>query len=124
MYFPVTSEQEMIRMMVEQFTRREIAPEAAKRDRDAEFPARLLARMARLGLFGMMVPSQFGGSDVGAVAYVLAMMEIARECASTAVTMSVTNLSCEPLLCFGTEEQKKRLLSPQPYRQNALLDIS
>jgi hypothetical protein len=49
---------------------------------------------------------------VGAVAYVLAMMEIARACASTAVTMSVTNLSCEPLAQFGSDDQKSRLLAP------------
>jgi alkylation response protein AidB-like acyl-CoA dehydrogenase len=112
MYFPVTHEQEMIRMMVEQFTRREVAPGAARRDREAEFPEDLISQMGQLGLLGMMAPAEYGGSDVGAVAYVLAMMEIARACASTAVTMSVTNLACEPLLHYGSEEQKERLLRP------------
>jgi alkylation response protein AidB-like acyl-CoA dehydrogenase len=112
MNFPITPEQEMIRMMVEQFTRKEVAPGAGQRDRDAEFPEAVVAKMGALGLFGMMVPAEFGGSDVGPVAYVLAVMEIAQGCASTAVTMSVTNLACEPLARFGTEEQKKRLLTP------------
>jgi len=112
MYFPITQEQEMIRTMVEQFTDREVAPGAAKRDEEGKFPEDIIAQMAQLGLFGMMVPAQYGGSDVGAVAYVLAVMEIARGCASTAVTMSVTNLACEPLLNHGTEEQKNRLLAP------------
>jgi len=112
MYFPVTDEQEMIRMMVEQFADREVAPGAAARDRDAEFPAKVIAKMGELGLCGMMVGPEYGGSGVGAVAYVLAMMEIAKACASTAVTMSVTNLACEPLLGFGTDEQKQRLLAP------------
>jgi len=112
MYFPITQEQEMIRTMVEQFSHKEVAPGAAKRDREAKFPEEIIAKMAQLGLLGMMVPAEYGGSDVGALAYVLAMMEIARGCASTAVTMSVTNLACEPLLRFGTEEQKKRLLTP------------
>jgi butyryl-CoA dehydrogenase len=112
MYFPITHEQEMIRMMVEQFARKEVAPGAGKRDREAAFPKELIGKMAGLGLLGMMVPAEYGGSEVGAVAYVLAMMEIAAACASTAVTMSVTNLACEPLLRFGTEEQKKRLLVP------------
>jgi hypothetical protein len=94
MYFPLTPEQEMIRMAVEQFARREVAPGADKRDRTEEFPEELVRKMAQLGLCGMMVPSKYGGSEVGAVAYVLAVMEIARACASTAVTMSVTNLSC------------------------------
>ncbi len=112
MYFPLTPEQEMIRVMVEQFARNEVAPGAMKRDQTGEFPEDLVKKMAQLGLCGMMVPAKFGGSEVGAVAYVLAVMEIARACASTAVTMSVTNLSCEPLAQFGTDDQKSRLLAP------------
>src|SRR3989304_2496090 len=110
MYFPITHEQEMVRLMVEQFAKREVAPGAGRRDREGAFPEDLVAKMAGLGLLGMMVPAAYGGSEVGAVAYVLAMMEIASACGSTAVTMSVTNLACEPLLGFGTEEQKKRLV--------------
>ncbi len=112
MNFPLTPEQEMIRSMVEQFARKEVAPGAARRDRDGEFPLDLVKKMGELGLLGMMVPIRFGGSEVGAVAYALAVMEIARACASTAVTMSVTNLACEPLSLFGTDEQKERLLAP------------
>jgi butyryl-CoA dehydrogenase len=112
MYFPLTPEQDMIRMMVEQFARREVAPGAAQRDREAKFPEELIGKLAGLGLCGMMVPAAYGGSEVGAVAYVLAVMEIARACASTAVTMSVTNLTSEPLARFGSEEQKQRLLKP------------
>jgi len=102
----------MIRIMVEQFAAKEVAPGAAKRDETGKFPEELLSKMAQLGLCGMMVPAKFGGSEVGAVAYVLAMMEIGRACASTAVTMSVTNLSCEPLAISGNEHQKARLLAP------------
>lgn len=63
--------------------------------------------MGELGLLGMMVPAELGGSAAGAVAYSLALQEIAFSCASSAVTMSVANLSTEPLLKFGTQEQKK-----------------
>lgn len=112
MFFPLTPEQDMIRMMVEQFARREVEPGAASRDREAKFPEELIAKLAELGLCGMMAPAAYAGSEVGAVAYVLAVMEIARACASTAVTMSVTNLTCEPLFRFGTEDQKERLLKP------------
>ncbi len=112
MYYPITEEQKMIRMMAEQFARREVAPGAAERDEKSEFPLELIKKMAGLGFLGMMVPVEYGGSGVGPVAYVLAVMEIAKACASTAVTMSVTNLSCEPLVRFGTDEQKERLLSP------------
>lgn len=112
MYFPLTTEQEMTRMMVEQFTRREVAPGAARRDLEAGFPTELVGKMAELGLLGMMTPAEWGGSEVGPVAYVLAVMELARGCASTAVTMSVNNLACEPLVQFGDESQKERLLTP------------
>ena len=112
MFFPISSEQEMIRMMVEQFSRKEVAPGAAKRDEEEKFPEDLIQKMAELGLLGMMVPAEYGGSEVGAVAYVLALMEIARGCASTAVTMSVTNLACDPLAKYGNDEQKTRLLTP------------
>ncbi len=112
MYFPLNPEQEMIQVMVEQFAAREVAPGAAKRDESGEFPQSLVWKMAQLGLCGMMSPVKYGGSEVGAVAYVLALMEIASACASSAVTMSVTNLSCEPLALFGNEDQKIRLLTP------------
>ncbi len=111
MYFPLTEEQKMIRVMVEQFSRKEVAPRADNADRTGEFPEDLVQEMARLGLLGMMVPEEHGGSQVGAVAYVLALMEIAYACSSTAVTMSVTNLSCEPLLNHGSPGQKERLLT-------------
>jgi alkylation response protein AidB-like acyl-CoA dehydrogenase len=55
---------------------------------------------------GVNVPSELGGAEAGAVAYALAMMEVARACASTAVTMSVTNMVAEVIATFGTDEQK------------------
>jgi alkylation response protein AidB-like acyl-CoA dehydrogenase len=60
----------------------------------------------------MMVPAEYGGAGVGAVSYSLALQEIAYACASTAVTMSVTNLSQDPLFKFGTDAQKERYLAP------------
>ena len=98
--------------MVHEFARKEIEPHAAEYDRHGRFPADVLAKMGKLGLMGMMVPARFGGSEVGAVSYSLALQEIAYSCASTAVAMSVSNLSCEPILLFGTEEQKERWLPP------------
>jgi alkylation response protein AidB-like acyl-CoA dehydrogenase len=68
--------------------------------------------MGGLGLMGMMIPAEYGGAGAGAVSYSLALQEIAYACASTAVTMSVTNLSSDPLLKFGSEEQKERYLMP------------
>jgi len=67
-------------------------------------------KMGELGLLGMMVPPELGGSGAGTVAYSLALQEIAYACASSAVTMSVANLSTEPLLKFGSPEQQDKWL--------------
>ena len=110
--FHLTSEQEMIRLMAGDFAKRELEPFAGKRDEEEMFPVDVVKKMGQLGLMGMMVPVGYGGSGAGAVSYSLALQEIAYACASTAVTMSVTNLSCEPLLKFGNEEQKRKYLEP------------
>ncbi|MEN6320521.1 MAG: acyl-CoA dehydrogenase family protein [Syntrophaceae bacterium] len=111
MSFEISSEQEMIRLMARDFARKELEPMAAQWDRQGIFPVDTIKKMGELGLLGMMVPSDFGGSGAGAVAYSLALQEIAFHCASSAVTMSVANLSTEPLLKFGTADQKKKWLT-------------
>ncbi len=112
MSFQLTSEQEMIRLMAQDFARKELEPFAGKWDREKTFPAGAVKKMGGLGLMGMMIPAEYGGAGAGAVSYSLALQEIAYACASTAVTMSVTNLSSDPILKFGTEEQKSRYLTP------------
>lgn len=112
MQFKLTPEQQMIQLMVRDFARKEIEPYAEKYDREKKFPHEIIRKMAELGLMGMMVEEKYGGSGADAVSYSLAVQEIAYSCASTAVTMSVSNLSCEPIFRFGNEEQKKRILSP------------
>lgn len=112
MAIPLTEEQHMVQLMVREFARREIEPVAARNDREKKFPADIIKKMGGLGLMGMMVPDTYGGAAAGAVSYVLAIQEIAFSCSSTAVTMSVNNLSCGPILEFGTEEQKQEYLVP------------
>lgn len=112
MSWHLNEEQRMIQMMAREFARREIEPQAAENDRTGRFPKETVAKMGELGLMGMMVPASYGGAEVGAVSYSVALQEIAYACASTAVTMSVTNLTCEPILLFGTEEQKRKWLPP------------
>jgi alkylation response protein AidB-like acyl-CoA dehydrogenase len=109
----LTEEQGMIQSMVREFARDVVAPGAAQRDRDKIFPGEVLRRMGELGLMGMMVPPEYGGSGADTVSYVLALAEIAYACASTAVVMSVHNsIVCESLLRFGSEAQKQRFLLP------------
>ena len=110
MPFQLNAEQEMVRLMARDFAKRELEPFSAKRDKEEIFPSDVVKKMGQLGLLGMMVPLEFGGSGAGAVSYCLALQEIAYACASTAVTMSVANLSTEPLLKFGDESQKMKYL--------------
>ncbi|MEA2014532.1 MAG: acyl-CoA dehydrogenase family protein [Thermodesulfobacteriota bacterium] len=110
--FQLTSEQEMVRLMARDFAKKELEPYARERDKNETFPVDVIKKMGELGLMGMMVPPEFGGSGAGTVSYSLALQEIAYACASTAVTMSVANLSTEPLLHFGNREQQEKYLLP------------
>jgi alkylation response protein AidB-like acyl-CoA dehydrogenase len=110
MSFQLTEEQKMVRLMARDFAGKELEPMAAQRDKEEIFPMDVVKKMGELGLLGMMVPDEYGGAGAGAVSYCLALQEIAYACASTAVTMSVANLSTEPLLRFGDETQKTRYL--------------
>ena len=111
MAFELSSEQQMIRLMAQDFAKKELEPMAAEWDKQGTFPMDAVKKMGELGLLGMMVPQELGGAGAGAVAYCLALQEIAFSCASSAVTMSVANLSSEPLLKFGTKEQKEKWLT-------------
>jgi butyryl-CoA dehydrogenase len=109
----LTDEQVMIQTMAREFAREVVAPGAMERDETKVFPAEIFSRMAELGFMGMMVPPELDGSGADTVSYVLALSEIARACASTAVVMSVHNsIVCESILRYGTEAQKERCLRP------------
>jgi len=108
MDFELTESQLLIQSTARDFAQRRIAPQAAEIDRDERFPTELLKGLAELGLMGVNVPESLGGAEAGTVAYALAMTEVARACASTAVAMGVTNMVGEAITRFGTEEQKQK----------------
>ncbi|MGZ8439227.1 MAG: acyl-CoA dehydrogenase family protein [Candidatus Deferrimicrobiaceae bacterium] len=110
MRFELREEQAQIREMVRSLARKEFAPKAAEIDEQVRYPAENLKRLGELGLLGMLVPASYGGSETGAVAYAVALAEVAGGCASTAVGMAVTNMVGEGIHRFGTEEQKSRFL--------------
>ncbi len=112
MNLPLTDEQIMIRDMMHDFAQGEIEPIAQDYNLKGEYPLEIIRMLGELGLYGMMIPERYGGSDAGAVSYSLALQEIAYSCASVAVTLSVTNLTAEPIKNFGSEEQKMRYLIP------------
>ena len=108
MDFTPNETQAMVQSAARDYATRLILPEAAAIDREERFPKAILKGLAELGLMAVNVPAELGGAGAGAVAYALAMQEVARACASTAVTMAVTNMVGEVIARFGTEEQKKR----------------
>ena len=108
---PYSEEQRMIRDSAREFARQELKPHAAQWDRDGWIADAAVARLGELGLLGMMVPDEWGGSYTDYVAYALAIEEIAAGCAATAALMSVhSSVGCGPILKFGTAEQKRRHL--------------
>jgi butyryl-CoA dehydrogenase len=112
-HFELTEQQRMIRDAAADFAAREIAPVAAELDREERFPAEIVRMMAELGFLGMNVPEEYGGAGLDSLCYILAMEEISKACASCGVIMSVNNsLVCWPLETYGSEEQKRKFLTP------------
>jgi len=111
MDFELTSEQKLIRDTARDLAKREIAPRAAQIDKTHEFPRKIFARLGEMGLLGILVPEAWGGAGMDALSYVLALEEIARACASTAVIMSVQSSLVEaPILAAGSDAQRARYL--------------
>ena len=109
----LTEEQQMIRDMARTFAREQLAPKAAERDRTHEFPKAELAAMAKLGLFGVLIPDEWDGAGADHVSLALALEEIAAGEGAVSTIMSVTNsLVTVPILKFGTAAQKERFLRP------------
>ncbi len=112
MDFQLSEEQTMIRDTAAQFAESELAPLAAKFDKGEEKDAFLsnLKKLAELGFMGLNVRSEYGGTEAGVVAFSLAITELAKACASTAVTTSVTNMVAEVIQAMGNEEQRQKYL--------------
>lgn len=104
---------QMLRQTCRDFAENELKPIAANLDKEHKFPLEQVRKIGELGLLSMEVPEPLGGSGLDYLAYAIAMEEISRGCASTGVIMSVNNsLYLGPLLKFGTDEQKKKWVTP------------
>jgi len=99
--------QQMVVDTARQFAARVLAPRAAALDVAGGFPRESLREAAELGLLGINVPEALGGVEAGAVAYALAVVELARACASTTVAMTVSNMVAEVITKFGTPAQRE-----------------
>lgn len=109
----MTEEHEAMLQAVRTFAQKEIAPIATEFDESGEFPMDTIRKMGEMGLMGIEVPEEYGGAEMDALAYVLAMIEIAKADASHSTVVSVNNsLYCHGILKFGTEEQRHKYVKP------------
>lgn len=109
----LSEEHLMLRDAVREFARREIVPIAAEFDERGDFPLDTIRKMGEMGLMGIETPEDYGGAGMDTIAYVLAVIEIAKADAAHSTVMSVNNsLVNYALLRFGTEEQKQKYLIP------------
>ena len=113
MDFELREDQKKFQQQVRDLAKKEFEPIALELDEAEEFPMENFKKAAQLGLTGIAIPTEYGGSGLDYVSYVTAIEEIARACPSTAGILSTHNsLVCEGLLHFATEEQKQRYLVP------------
>lgn len=112
MNFDLSEEQKLIQDTAREFAQAELEPVAADLDQndDPQTFHDNLRQLAELGFMGLNIRDEYGGSEAGVVAFSLAMTEIARACASTAVTVSVSNMVCEVIQALGTKEQKEKYI--------------
>ncbi len=113
MHIELSEEQLLLRDSVRQFAEEVVKPRAKEIDETGEFPRQFFAQAGELGLAGVAVPEEYGGAGMDPLSYSIVIEEISRACASSGVILSVNNsLACDPILKFGTEDQKQSYLKP------------
>jgi alkylation response protein AidB-like acyl-CoA dehydrogenase len=113
MDFELTEEQKMLKTMAQDFATKELEPIAAQIDEESRFPEENVKKMAELGLTGIGLPEEHGGSGGGATEFCIVIEEISRVCAATgAILLASSGLAVEPIYVYGNEDQKKRFVTP------------
>ena len=111
MNLELSETQTLIRDTARKFARERVAPQAARFDREEHFSPELYRELASLGLMGVNIPAKYGGAEAGVLSYSLAMMEMAAACASTSVTMAVTNMCAELIHTYGNDAQREKFVT-------------
>ncbi len=125
MNYDLTDEQRMWRNTVHDFVAREVKPKAHEVDETAEFNWPAVRKMGPLGLLGLNIPEEYGGSGVDAISAAIAIEELGWGCGSTALTIAAHNgLGTSPIVLFGTEEQKKQYLPRVASGKNKLASLA
>jgi butyryl-CoA dehydrogenase len=113
MDFTLTEDQQIFQRMVREFATNELELVAGRMDEDERFPVENIKKMAKLGLMGVTIPEEYGGSGGDSIHLAIAVEEIARACGGTsAVYLASLSLACYPIYSFGTEEQRRRFVVP------------
>ena len=113
MDFQLSKEHEMARSLFKDFAEKEVKPLAIKVDDTHEFPRETVSKMQKLGFMGIPIPKEYGGPGCDPLTYVMCVEELAKVCGTTSVIVSAhTSLCCDPIMTFGTEEQKQKYLIP------------
>lgn len=112
MAFLLAEEQEEFRSSIRRFCEEKIAPHAAKADREAAYPWESFKESVKMGLPALGIPEEYGGAGADRVTQAIMAEEVARVCASTCVTLLISQLGMEPVKNWGSEELKKRYLPP------------
>lgn len=119
MDFSLTEDQQMFQRMVRDFASKELEPIAAQTDDEEEFPAESIKKMAELGLFGVTISEEYGGSGGDSIHLTIAEEEIAHASGGVgAIYLASLSLACYPIYRFGTEEQKRRFVVPLARGEN------
>ena len=113
MDFTLKKEHEMARTLFQEFAEKEVKPLAQEVDETEQFPRVTVDKMAKCGFLGIPVPKEYGGQGCDPLTYVMCVEELSKVCGTTGVIVSAhTSLCCDPILTFGTEEQKQKYLVP------------
>lgn len=113
MNFALSKEQELVKQMVREFAINEVKPIAAEIDETERFPMENVKKMAKLGMFGIPFPVQYGGAGGDGLSYTLAVEELSKVCGTTGVILSAHVSLCAAVIqAFGNEEQKQKYLIP------------
>jgi len=113
MEYLLTKEHLLTRELFREFAEKEVKPLSQKVDEDEYFPEETVKKMAEIGMMGIPFPKEIGGAGGDYLTYVMAVEELAKHCATTAIILSAhTSLCCYPIYAWGTEQQKEKYLRP------------
>ncbi len=113
MDFTLEKKHEMARQLFKDFAEKEVKPLAQEVDETEAFPRETVEKMAKLGFLGIPIPKEYGGQGCDILTYAMCVEELSKVCGTTGVIVSAhTSLCCDPILTYGTEEQKQKYLVP------------